>query len=394
MLLAPVFRWFPGWVRVELEGGYTERLLNAMTAGNVSMWHVRRRGEGMRFSCYARDYRRLRGMARHACMRMHLVSKHGMPFLLHRYRRRRFGLAAGLAVYVAILALLSPRIWAVEVVGNADTSTASILEVAAQMGVKPGARMDRLEIKRLEIEGLSRLPSLAWITVNPSGSVARVEVTERRPTPQVLDLSEPSDMVALRDGVILSMWVRSGNRVAMDGEAVRAGDLLITGRQESEVGVQLYRSYGEVWAQTRRQITVSVPLTYQLRQTDGGVVFRPTLTFLCWDIPLYSNGPLGDGYLHTQKRHFLQAGGLTLPLGLIHDYYIHTTATKTARTRQEAKRLAEQQLAEQEQALFGAGRFEELSRQATIEDGAYVLSVSYRCEENIAVEVPLGETLP
>lgn len=394
MLLAPVFRWFPGWVRVELEGGYPERLLNAMATGNVSMWHVRRRGEGMRFSCYARDYRRLRSMARHACMRMRLLGKHGLPFLLHRYRRRRVGLAVGLAVYVAVLALLSPRIWAIQVVGNTDTPTASILEVAAQMGVQCGARMNRLEIKRLEIEGLSQLPSLAWITVNPSGSVARVEVTERRPTPHVLDLSEPSDVVALRDGVILSMWVRSGNRVVMNGEAVRAGDLLISGRQETDMGVQLYRSYGEVWAQTRRQITVSVPMSYTLTRSDGKVVFRPTLIFLCWNIPLYSDGALGEGYIHTQKQHFLQAGGLTLPLGLTHDYYLHTTATKTARTRREAERLAEQQLAQQEQALFGAGRFEELSRQASIQEGAYVLSVSYRCEENIAVEVPIGKTLP
>ena len=32
MVLTPVWRWFPGWVRVETEGGYPERLLNGITA--------------------------------------------------------------------------------------------------------------------------------------------------------------------------------------------------------------------------------------------------------------------------------------------------------------------------------------------------------------------------
>jgi len=389
MLLSGVLRWFFGWVRVEAEGGYSARLLNAMTAQGLSVWGIKQRQESLRFSCFARDYRRLRPLARCACVRMRLRRKSGLPFWVFRYRHRR-GLLVGTAVYVLVLCLLAPRIWVVKVVGNADTSDETIVSVVENMGVRLGAPMKKVQIKQIEIDGLRQLPALSWITVNPSGCVARVEVTERMPTPQVIDLSKPSDIVALRDGRIVSMEIRSGHRVALNGEAVTAGSLLITGRVQTELGEKLYRSYGEVWAETRRQITVSVPLLYAKTVPDGFVAYRPTLSFLCWDVPLYSTGEIGKGYIRRTKEHFLQANGLTLPLGVKGDYYIRTREEPTARTKAQAAKLAAQQLAKEEATLFTSGKFEELSRREEVKNGQYVLTVTYTCLENIAVEVPIS----
>ena len=382
-----VLRWFPGWVRVETEGGYPERLLNIIAKDELSVWGVRIRDERMRFSCFARDYRSLRHEARRACVRMRVRQKHGLPFWLHRYRRRK-GLLVGLVVYAVILALLSPRIWAIEVVGNSATSAEEILAVTQDVGVRLGARMDALQIKQLEIMGLNRLPTLAWISVNPSGCVARVEVIERKPTPQVLDLSNPSDMVAARDGRVVSITVVSGQKRVMAGEAVSAGTVLISGRVESEMGEKLYRAYGEVWAQTERCITVSVPLTYYPAESDGFVAVCPTLTFLGWQIPLYASPPTGKDYRLTERTHFLQANGLTLPLGITNRYYIRTERTPVHRTEQQAVILAAKRLDAQEKALFGAGTYEEIDRSETTANRVYTLSVKYQCLENIAVEEP------
>lgn len=392
-VLSRVMRWFPGWVRVETEGGYPERLLNDLTAVGVPVWHVRRREEWTRFSCLAGDYRSLRPLARRACVRMRLRQKHGFPFWRHRYRHRK-GLLVGLALYGVILALLAPRIWVVQVVGNTDTPTEEILAVARQRGVVIGARMDQLDIKGLQINGPDDLPTLSWITVNPNSCVARVEVTERIPTPEVIDLSVPSDIVALRDGRILRMEVRSGRRLVRDGEAVTAGTVLITGRVETDLGEKLYRSYGEVWAETQRRITVSVPLLYTRPVPEGTVIYRPTVTFLCWDFPLYSNSALQGDWIHRQTRYFLTARDMTLPLGVTNDYYLPVVAQKTARTAEQARLLAEQQLAAQEAALFAPNTYEQLTREGEIREGVYVLTATYRCRENIAAEVPIGQTLP
>lgn len=392
-MVSRVMRWFPGWVRVEAEGGYPERLLNAATAARISVWNVRHRGESLYFSCLAGEYRSLRPMARRACVRMRMRHKHGLPFWRHRYRNRR-GLLVGLALYVLVLALLAPRIWVIEVTGNATIPTEIILEVARQRGVAIGAKMADVDVKGLQIGGTADLPDLAFITVNPSHCVARIEVTEREQPPTRTDLTQPSDMVALRDGQILHMEVYSGQKLVKVGEAVTAGTRLITGRLETEMGEKLYRSYGEVWAQTRRQITVSVPLSYDYTEPTGEVICQPTISFLCWQMPLYSASPLHLQTQLYQVSHFITVGDTVLPIGVINRYLMPTKTHSATRTEEEAQALAEAQLAEKEAALFLPDSYEETERVGGIEEGAYVLRVSYLCRENIAVEVPLDGNLP
>lgn len=392
-MVSRMMRWFPGWVRVEAEGGYPERLLNAMTASRITVWNVKHRGESLYFSCLAGEYRSLRPMARRACVRMRMRHKHGFPFWCHRYRHRR-GLLVGLALYILVLALLAPRIWVIEVTGNTTIPTAAILEVARQRGVTIGAKMAEVDVKGLQIGGTADLPQLAFITVNPSHCVARIEVTEREQPPPRIDLTQPSDMVALRDGQILRMEVLSGQKLVKVGEAVTAGTRLITGRLETEMGEKLYRSYGEVWAQTRRQITVSVPLTYEYTEPTGEIICQPTFSFLCWQIPLYSNLPLQQQIQSYQASHFLTIGGTVLPVGVTNRYLMPTETRSATRTEAEAQALAETQLAEKEAALFLPDSYEETEREGGVEEGAYILRVSYLCRENIAVEVPLDGNLP
>lgn len=392
-MVSRMMRWVPGWVRVEAEGGYPERLLNAVTAAHIAVWGVRRRGESLRFSCLAGDYRSLRPMARKACVRMRLRHKHGLPFWRHRYRHRR-GLLVGLALYILVLAWLSPRIWVIEVTGNTVTSTEAILAAAEQRGVVLGARMDQVDVKGLQIGGTKDMPTVSFITVNPSHNVARIDVTEREESPPSLDLSQPSDMIALRDGRILRLEVYSGKKLVMEGEAVTAGTRLVTGRVETELGEKRYRSYGKVWAETRRQITVSVPLTYEYTQPTGEVVCRPTVCFFCWQMPLYSNIPLQQKARQYQSSHFLTVGDTVLPLGVITTYWMPTEMVTITRTETEAQTLAEEQLAKEEASLFSPNSYKETARQGGVEDGVYILRVDYLCRENIAVEVPLDHTLP
>lgn len=392
-MLAHIWRWFPGWVQVQAEGGYPERLLNRMTAAEIPVWGVHRGQERISFCCFARDYRRLRRPARSACLRMRVRRKHGLPFRLRPYRHRK-GLLVGLALYGILLALLSGRIWVVQVSGNTDTTSSDITAVTEELGVRIGARIAGLDIKNIQITGLSRLPTLAWITVNPSGCVAHVDVMERRPTPQVLDLTQPSDMVALRDGEILSVTVLSGQKAVKVGEAVRAGTVLISGRVDRMVAgggtaLQIGRAYGEVMARTQREITVTVPLVYEKTVPAGEPILRPTVTFLCWQFPLYASTDAPQPSRLWRQEHFLQGNGLVLPLGISNEYIIPLTAVRQTRTREQAQALASSRLERQRQTLFDGIEAEEIDRREVWHGNEVSLTATYRCVENIAAEVPM-----
>lgn len=382
------FRWFPGWVRVEAEGGYPERLFNDLADAGIPVWGVHRRDEWVRFCCFAGHYRCLRPLSRRACMRMRVRRKYGLPFWRHRYRHRK-GLLLGLVLYALILLMLAPRIWVIEVSGNTATATEDILAVGERWGVRLGARVEDLQIKQLQMHGTGELSTLSFITVNPSHCVARLEVREREAPPEVIDLSYPSDLVAACDGLVLQVESRSGLPLVMEGEAVTAGTVLITGRVPTDLGEKLYRSYGEVWAQTRRRITVTVPLSDTRKVPVGDTLCRPVFSLFCWDFPLYSKSTLQQNIVQKQTKHYLTVGGVVLPLGITTDYYRFVAEKPLLRTTRQAETVAKKRLAEQESRLFLPGNYEKQTQVGKLVGDDYVLTATYLCRENIAVEVPI-----
>lgn len=50
------------------------------------------------------------------------------------------------------------------------------------MGVELGKISENLDIPNIQLIALQKIPDVAWLAVNLSGSVARVEVKERTPS--------------------------------------------------------------------------------------------------------------------------------------------------------------------------------------------------------------------
>lgn len=61
--------------------------------------------------------------------------KGGVPFLLHRYRKRT-GLLAGLLAAVVLLGYMSGFVWKIEVTGNEAISTQEILAALDELGFR------------------------------------------------------------------------------------------------------------------------------------------------------------------------------------------------------------------------------------------------------------------
>lgn len=79
MFLIRFMRWLFGWVKLEAEGGFPERLLNFTAIEGIEMWGVCRQGVKLTACCPAHQYKRLRLPARRTGMRIHVKKKHGLP---------------------------------------------------------------------------------------------------------------------------------------------------------------------------------------------------------------------------------------------------------------------------------------------------------------------------
>lgn len=336
-------RFVLGAVEFEAFGGYPERFLNEAESAGVSISNARRKGESLFGICRAADYRTLRPAARKSGVRLRVKRRWGLPFLMRPFRLRG-GLAVGCAAAIVVLQLLSSRVWVITVNGNETVSDEAVLQVLEPLGVHIGAAFDKADVAALRLEALRQLPTLGWLTVNQSGSVLEVLVTERQPVSPIEDTA-PADIVAAADGVVCRLVVTSGQAAVNEGDEVKKGDVLIYGMLESDVGPMLRRAGGTVTAKTEEAVQIRVPYTEEItRETVAAV--RPTAVFFGWRVPLYTSG--GERGREEEERRWLTVRGRELPLGLtLTRVWCDETVTVT-RTEEEATAEAYRRLAEEE----------------------------------------------
>ena len=387
MVFVRFFRWLLGWVKLDAEGGFPERLLNQAARQNISLWSSSRRGITLTTCCYARSYRKLRPLAKKASVRMRVRERHGLPFTLRKYQAR-LGLAAGAVVFILLLQLLSSRIWIIDIQGNSLVSDETILEALEPLGIREGGTFKGLDISDLQLTALKQLPDLTWLAVNLDGSTVHVEVQERGVHAPLQD-DIPSNIKAARDGKIIRVEVTGGQAMVKPGEAVTKGTLLISGVVESKTGPLLQRSSGRIIAETTRVLTVEVPLNETRLLPTGDTIFRPAFSLFGIRIPLYTDGTVPkDCSLNTQ-RHMLTAYGKELPVGFLCEEYRLLEAVSISRTEEEAAALAHQALDERELAQLGQAEILTSVREGRMENGTYILTGTYVCQEDIGVEEQL-----
>ncbi len=392
-------RFFYGYVQFAAQGGFPERFLSEASAAGLQITDTTRCGERFFAYCPAKQYRLLRPLAKRACLRLKVTKKYGMYFKLFPYRKR-IGMPIGLVLAAFLLWTLSGRIWVVTVQSDVAVDHAQIQAAVAESGVFVGCKIQNIDMQALRIEALSKLENLVYVSVNPSGCVARVAVSTRMPTPTVQYTDKDySNLVATRDGRIVKTEVYSGKGAVQVGDGVTAGAILVSGTFETDKGnLLLRRSMGRIIAETTHTLTVTVPFTETQFLPQGKIVFRPFLRFLRWEIPLFAHTPLIDRYTVNTYLRMPQNKEFSLPIGIVDTRYISLTETAVTHTLTQARGLAVQRLQEDIAALTadGVAVKQELSRTAQETQTGYTLSVTLLCEENIAKEIPIkiiGETV-
>lgn len=376
-----------GTVLIECEGGFPERFLNEASERGIALWDISRRGISLFCRCKVADYRTLRFAARAASVRMRVRERHGLPFLLRPFRLR-WGLFCGMLLFVFLLQFFSSRVWIVRVVGNEQVTDEAIREVLRPLGIYEGTVPAAIDLPRLQLTALERLPDIVWLTVNFEGSTATVEVRERQES-QPIAPDEPANVVATRDGVIVRMDAVSGQAVVKVGDAVTEGTLLISGVMDSKVGPLLKHAGGVVTARTTRTLTVSVPFEERIPSPTPRTISRPCLYLFGWRVPLYASVDIEGAYTPKTEEYPLCAGGKALPVGIEVTRLIFDETVVYRRSETEALAEARERLKQSVEELGAAVTIEaENVTEQKIDDG-WTVTGTYTCLESIGRSEPI-----
>lgn len=367
------------------EGGYPARFLNAAAQDGIALWDVRFQQNRLTCRAFAADYVRLRRAARHGQVCMRLQQRRGLPFHLRRFRRRS-GLVAGAVLFALLLSFLSSRTWVIRIVGNHTVSDGEILSILKPLGIAEGGVFSEVELNHLQLTALQQLPNVTWLTVNRSGSIVTVELQETTPQEPISDTA-PANLVAVRDGVVVQITAVCGQPVVRAGDAVRQGDLLISGVMNSSTGPQLKHADGHVLARTTHTISITVPLHETITRQAKAEPDRLSLMLFGIRIPLYTDtAPDGSAHATTRQARWT-VNDVPLPVGLCVTSYGTDVTEYLTRTEQEAELLAKQRLAEAEADLQETLAIEERTLQREITADGVTLTAVYVGTQELSVSV-------
>ena len=342
---------------------------------------------GFSFLTTPRISKRLQRLCQEEGIRITIHSPRGLPFLL-RLLCRRAGLLIGLLGILLLLFLSQRFVWDIRVSGNGTMTTSEVLAELRACGLYRGAYLPSIQASQLENRVLIASDRIAWISVNMDGTVARVQIIESVMPPEK-EPSRPANLVAAADGQIEFLELYRGNAVVSVGQAVRKGDLLVSGVYDSQTeGFRYTRAAGSVFARTERTVRIEIPLAYSEKTFGEAEYDEISFNFFDFSLKIFKrtgNSEQSCDIIEMEKG-FDTFGLSSLPFYLTVTKRIPYVESSATRTHEQASALAYAAL-ERELALFSEDLLL-LDKRITVTatEDAVILDCTLYCIENIAVQ--------
>lgn len=306
----------------------------------------------------------------------------GFPKFLEVLGRWK-SVAAAVVLLGALTVFLQGRVLFFQVEGNDAVPARLILERAGECGLEFGASARSLRSEEVKNHLLWAIPELRWAGVNVSGCTAVLTVAERDPAGEPEEVVT-GDIVAAVDAVVTEVFPAAGTLLAAPGQAVRAGDVLISGETDLGLLIRYDRAEGEVYGLTRRDFEVVLPSRTTLRQENGRVVRKFSLRIG----KKYVNFSNDSGILHgtcgrmRTVKYMTLPGGFQLPVALVTDTYRLCDTEPISREMDEALLLEGSRRTARESMIAGTI----LREETAVVNGR--LHVTLECREMIGIFRP------
>lgn len=387
-----------GACRVELCSAEPQRCVNAMAAAGVPFWELCCKDElhwRLSIPCYAE--KKLGALAQRCNCSVTVLRRWGAPLLAQRLRKRPCFLIFFL-LSVAAVFYLQRFVWAIEVEGNEQLPTQYILQALEEEDVHIGSRSDTIDAKLLRMRMVNRIPELSWLTVNRSGGVLQVLLTERMERSSEVPPYRLGHIVAARDGVITDYAILEGMTLCTRGQTVKAGQVLVSGNEDYGLFLRSVCAEGEVFANTWHTGTVAMPAFRQEKRETGRVWERLSLRIGRKRIFLSGNSsnlPTSCDKITVVKEAALP--GYSFPLALEREIWREYETVPVEIPEQEAQALLEAAWQRQVQSAMVAGKILQTAYHFRRSGQFYLLQADSTCNEMIGRLLPLeaepgGET--
>lgn len=260
-----MIRYIKGYLLIRVEGYSPERFLNACSHRGIELWGLRSAGGAYEMYMTLKDFRKIKALSKKTGTKVRVRRRYGLPFFLHRYRRRKL-FFAGAFLAVCLVYILTLFIWEIDIRGNLRRTDEALLSFLRSRDVYCGMTAGSVDCDQIADDLRGAYADLVWVSASVHGTRLVIQVKENEhlsaQTGGKAQETEGTDLAATQDCTILSIVTRQGTPLVHEGDQVKKGDLLVNGR------LDLKNDAGEVTGYRYCQAQADITGEYQISYED------------------------------------------------------------------------------------------------------------------------------
>lgn len=227
-MIEKLLLWLRGYLLCRIKGYSIERFMNLCRAKGIHINKVNKTEEGFTFLITLKDYRKMRPIARKTKIVPYINKRYGLPFFLHRYRKRK-GLFIGVLLFLCIIYTMSLFIWDINIDGGYKYTKEMLLEFINENDVYTGMIKSDVNCQQIEEKIRLEYSDISWVSAEIKGTRLMIKFTETNMPIPKRETREPSHLVATKSGIIKNIITRNGTPQVKIGDVIRKGDVLVSG---------------------------------------------------------------------------------------------------------------------------------------------------------------------
>lgn len=198
-----------------------------------------------------------------------ITQKRGIPFLVHKYKKRKIFVITLLVVTI-LIGISTKYVWNINIQIDSNMEMIGIEEDVKEAGLNVGMKKEKINVQEIANKIRLKRNDISWIGIELKGTNAIVRVVKAKEAPEIVDEKEYSNIIAKKSGVITKIIAQNGTAMVNIGDEVEENQILIAGQMEGKyTGIRNVHSLGEVEAIVKYSKTEKIPLKTIEKVTTG-----------------------------------------------------------------------------------------------------------------------------
>lgn len=346
MIFKIILSYIMGYLKISVEGYYIERFINICKNKNITIWNLKRnKNILLTFNIRIKEFREMCKIAKKTNCKVKIISKNGLPFLLHRYKKRKIFIFL-LLIMICFIWISSMFVWNVDIIEENNQELVDIRNDIEEAGLKNGVLKQKVNTKEIINKLRLKRNDIAWIGIEMKGTNAIVKLVKADNKPDIIDTNEYCNVVSDKTGIITKISAQNGTANVKAGDTVKIGDVLINGWMEGKyTGLRYVHAKGEIEAKVWYTKKKKIPYTLTQTRETGNIQEKYFLKINNLKINFskkYSKFEIYDTIENDSK--FRIFSDFYLPISIVKTTYKEMEEYTKKYTIEEAKNLGIEEL--------------------------------------------------